>query len=483
MYPIKPYDRKKLIQQLYEAVVFWRDSVCAGLLPFDYAVKEYAQTRRNELTDALEVYVRAMELGNETEKEVNEEEGKRLTALRRETLLGLAKQLGIPEATDLVYALLRSLYYQQSIGKTLHAQTEALQAKLEALERGEPEKESIFTILGPISFLFIDPTVVEVIVDAPDKISAVYAGTGSQVTDTHLQFGRAADLRDTVDRLMALGGVQLTPSSPTGEIRLPDRTRILAAIPPAAVGSAYLYIEKVDPDKFTFSWDMLIRMGTLSPEEHSLLMNAITMGVSILVIGDTPNAKNYLLNLLIESIPAEQRVIIVADSTKLPAARHQRRIHLEPGNSPQTDPAALIEFASRMHPNWLVTGDLKGGETLTMIQTINAGRAGMTTLCAQSPLDALAQIEAMCLISIPNLGLAEIRQMVSSAFPLILFMKSYALPDHKIKITQLLEVSQVRDNRYMLQPLYTYDNETGRLSPTTAGETWIERQHSRITSG
>jgi Flp pilus assembly CpaF family ATPase len=83
----------------------------------------------------------------------------------------------------------------------------------------------------------------------------------------------------------------------------------------------------------------------------------------------------------------------------------------------------------------------------------------------------------------PNLGLAEIRPMIAAAIPLIVFMKSYALPDHRIKITEIVEVYGVEDDRYLMQPLFSYENESGLLRPTEAGRNWVERTRNRIVTG
>jgi pilus assembly protein CpaF len=473
-------DRRLILEQLLSAAIQWRDAIGAGRLPFDYAVREYVNQNANEVSAAFEDYVHKMNLGEENEHEVTENEAAVLTVLRRTALLEIARHYNYPEVTQFIKGLLESLYYRKSIYWTLNDQAELLRLQL---ERGQPDAENICAILGPLGILYADPLVVELIVDAPERIHVVYAGSGNRPSSVENKFPNQESLRVAIDRLMALGGVALIPNHPTGEVRLPDGSRVLAVIPPAAVGSAYLYIEKVDPDKFTFSWDGLINMGTLSVEVRDLLNSALQMGMSLLVAGDTPNAKTYLLNLLAESIPLDQRVIVVADSSKLPVARHPLRIHLEPGSTTAVSAAALIELAARMHADWLVTGDLKGEEAMALVQWINAGHPALTTLCAPGPVEALTQIEALCLMCSPNLELAEIRQQLVSAFPLIVFMKSNALPDQRIKVTQIVEMRGLEDNRYLLQPLFAYDNETGRLTPTEAGKSWAGRQRERIITG
>jgi len=365
----------------------------------------------------------------------------------------------------------------------------------------------LVTLLGPLAGWYADPTVMEIIVDGPGRESVVRSGTANSLTDIGPVFSSQAELRQVIDGLMALGGITLGTGNTIGEVRFTgyqssltatptgqgtekwtdaqtvQRARAVAVIPPTSVGSAHLFIEKIDPAKFSFTWEKLLQWGVLTTAAYDLIASAICYqgpNTNILVVGDTRNAKNYLLNLLAESLPAEERVVVVADTFQLPVARHKRRIHLEPGPSTAQ---RLLEVAAHMHADWLVTGDIHGAEALSLVQLLNSGHHGLTTLCAQGPLEALTQIETLCLAANPSLGLPELRSLIASALPLIIFMKSYVLPDHRIKVTQLVEVAGVKNDRYVLQPLFFYDNDQGTLHPTEAGNTWAERARNRIIMG
>jgi Flp pilus assembly CpaF family ATPase len=167
----------------------------------------------------------------------------------------------------------------------------------------------------------------------------------------------------------------------------------------------------------------------------------------------------------------------------LPVAKHPRRIHLEPGGPYKLLVSQLLDIAAKMRPNWLVLGDFEGPEAMRAIQLMKSGYPTLATLCADSPEDALAQIEILCMRANPGLGLMEIRQMIASAFGLVVFLKTHALPDQRIRITQILEVCELDDNRYILQPLFTYDNGQGLLELTDTGRGWVERKQEKWTRG
>lgn len=246
----------------------------------------------------------------------------------------------------------------------------------------------------------------------------------------------------------------------------------------------YLVIRKTDPEKFDFTWEKLLNIGTLSAEAHTLLMQSINYRVNALIVGNAKNSgKDYIVNLMAESLPPKERVIVIADAFSLPVGGHPRRIHLEPGTPTNIPVGALLDMAAKMRPDWLVVDNLVGAEAMSAIQLMYSGYHLLTSLYADSPEDALNRLESMCLMASPNLSLIEIRQMIAGAFGLISFQKNHTLPDYRIKITQLVELQGVENGRYILQPLFTYDNEQGVLLPTDAGQTWAERMRQRTIQG
>ena len=340
------------------------------------------------------------------------------------------------------------------------------------------------TILGPLAPLYADPNVTEIVADAPDRVYVVRSGTAGALASAEVVFDSPEAMRQVIDAVMALDGIRLGPENSIGELRLPDGSQVIAVTPPTAVDNPYLVIRKADRSKFTFTWEHLLNIGTLSAEAHAILMQAIHYWVNVLIVGNARSSgKNNIVNLMAESLPPAERVIVVADAFELPVARHPRRIHLEPGGPAKLTPGHLLNVAAKMRPDWLVMGDIQGVEAMPAIQLMNEGYHLLTTLYADSPEDALTRLETMCLMANPGLGLAEIRQMIVSAIGLISFQKNHALPDYRIKITQMVEVRGLENDRYVLQPLFTYDNEGGLLHPTEAGKSWAERMKGRLTHG
>jgi hypothetical protein len=77
----------------------------------------------------------------------------------------------------------------------------------------------------------------------------------------------------------------------------------------------------------------------------------------------------------------------------------------------------------------------------------------------------------------------QIRSLIASAIRLITYQQNHTLPDYRRKITRIVEMVGVEDGRYVLQPLFTYHVDQGKLEATTARAGWEERVRRVITHG
>jgi pilus assembly protein CpaF len=279
------------------------------------------------------------------------------------------------------------------------------------------------TKLGPLAPLHADATVREIMVDAPDK---VYVERDGQLIDSGVRFDSAEAVRTVIDTVLAVSGVTLSSAQTTGEVALPDGSRLVTVVSPTAVDGPYLIIRK--PESPVFTWESLVEWGAISAEAQAFLLKALDYGVSILVTGNKGSGKTTIAHLLAESIPANQRVVVVANTFELPI-RHARRIHLDVGDASTISTTNLLGVAARMRPDWLVIGEMQGAEAMRAVQLMSSDYRGITTLYASSPADALARLEALCLMANLGLGLSEIRMLIASAIRLITYQQNQPRPE------------------------------------------------------
>lgn len=324
----------------------------------------------------------------------------------------------------------------------------------------------VLAALGPLAPLYEDPDVHEIMVDAHDK---VIVDRKDELVDAGIKFETSEALRDVIDAVLSLGGVTLSSEQTSGHIRLPDASRVMAVIPPTAVNGPCLVIRKVRLGRLYM--EDLLKFGSVTQEEYSVLQSAIQSRLNILIAGGTGSGKTTFANILTDEFPDSERIIVVESIYEL-QPRVERFVRLAADNSPDHSFADLINLASKMRPDRLLIGELQGAEALQAINIFNMGHDGsMTTIHAVNPEDALSRLESMCLMANLGLGLSEIRNMIATAIQLITYQEH--LPDGSRKLTHVVELLGLKNGRYVLQPLFRYNPETKKIEATGSLPSWI----------
>ena len=252
--------------------------------------------------------------------------------------------------------------------------------------------------MGPIQSLIDDPSVTDVLVNAPDE---VWVDRGDGLELTGIEFGSPGEIVTVVERVIAPLGLRIDRSRPMVDARLPDGSRLHAVLPPAAVRSPLVAIRRFS--QRVASLDDLVEAGTARPEEAEMLVRAVTDRATIVVSGGTGAGKTTLLNLLAGSIPSTERVVTIEDAAELALPGHVVRLEARPPNAEGAGEVTireLIRSALRLRPDRLIVGEVRGVEALDLISALNTGHRGsMTTVHANSPHEAIWRLETLALSS------------------------------------------------------------------------------------
>jgi len=187
------------------------------------------------------------------------------------------------------------------------------------------------------------------------------------------------------------------------------------------------------------------------------------------VVGGMGSGKTTVVNRIAELISPENRLVVVEDFHEL-QIRHPRAVYLEAVTVPNVSVSDLIRTGSIMRPDWLIIGELIGAEAMTAMEVMSRGHTGMTTLHANSPEDALRRLEGMCLMANLGLGLDEIRVLIAAAVQMITFQRH--MPDGSRKMLEIVELRGVENGRFVLERLFRFDAEKGRLASTGVKPGW-----------
>ena len=325
---------------------------------------------------------------------------------------------------------------------------------------------------GPLELLLSDPLINEVMVNGP---SLIFVERNGELLQTDVEFENVSHLMHIIDRILLPLGRRVDADTPTADARLPDGSRVNVVVPPVSVDGPVVTIRKFPQTRMTI--EDLIRIGTLTNYMAKFLEACVVARLNILISGNTSSGKSTMLNILSTFIPNKERIVTIEDAVELQLKqRHVVRLETRLPNVDGTGAVNirdLVRNALRMRPDRLIVGEVRGGESLDMLQAMNTGHSGsITTLHANSPRDAIARLETTALMAGVELPVTAIRKQISSAINLVVHMNR--MPDGSRKVMQITEIAGMEGDVVTQQDIYKFypsnssveGKVTGDLKPT-----------------
>jgi pilus assembly protein CpaF len=357
----------------------------------------------------------------------------------------LGPQLFSTEATqDLGETVLRTVTEELALDKT----------PLTREERRELVRQIADDILGygPLEPFLRDDTITEVMVNAFDRI---YIERNGKLERTATTFADDAHLLRIIDKIVSQVGRRVDEASPMVDARLPDGSRVNAIIPPLALKGPTLTIRKFSRDPYTM--DDLINFGSISAKCAQFLAQCVRGKLNVLISGGTGSGKTTTLNALSAFVPGDERIVTIEDAAELQLQQdHVITLESRPPNiegQGEVRIRELVRNSLRMRPDRIIVGEVRGPETLDMLQAMNTGHEGsLTTIHANSPRDALSRLETLVMTAGVELPHRAIREQIASAFDLLVQISR--LVDGSRKVTHVTEVLRMESDVITLQDIF-----------------------------
>ena len=311
---------------------------------------------------------------------------------------------------------------------------------------------------GPIEVLLRDPYVSDILINGPHH---VYIEKFGQLEKTDVTFMDDNHLMRIINRIGSNVGRRIDESTPMLDARLPDGSRVNAIIPPLALDGPMVSIRRFGTNPLDIH--RLLELETVTEEMAFFMKACVQCRMNILISGGTGTGKTTFLNAISKWIPSGERIVTIEDAAELQLQQdHVVRLETRPANIEgegtitQRD---LVRNTLRMRPDRIIVGEVRGGETLDMLQAMNTGHEGsMTTVHANNPRDALRRLENMVSMAGINYPVGAIREQLSSALDVMIHLER--MTGGRRKVVKIVEITSMEGDTICLHDIFQF-NQTG----------------------
>lgn len=324
------------------------------------------------------------------------------------------------------------------------------------------DNNSFLTLfLQPVAEHLADDDVSEILINGPER---VYVERKGRLEEVPARFVSEPALKAAAANIAKSVGRILDEMHPRLDARLPDGSRVHAVIPPLSRLGTVIAIRKFKKDTLTI--ERMQAFGSVDERARRLIRALVLLHKNVIVSGATSSGKTSVLNALSSFIPDNERVLVIEDASEL---QLQQR-HIVPFETRKADKNGqgevtirdLIHSALRLRPDRIVIGEIRGGEALDLLQALNTGHAGsMSTIHANSPLDALRRIETCALLSGIDIPLSALCAQVASAIGAV--VHTARLSDGSRKVVSIAEVLPLERGEYRVRELHRW--KTASIAP------------------
>jgi flagellar protein FlaI len=250
-----------------------------------------------------------------------------------------------------------------------------------------------FRGFGKLDPIMADPHIEDISCDGYDLPLFVYHDEYTDI-ETNVVYARE-ELDNLVVRLAQQSGRHVSIGDPVVETTLPDGSRAELALGEEVTprGSAFT-IRKYADEPFT-PID-LVEYGTFSLDQMAYLWLAIESNKSLIFAGGTASGKTTSMNAISMFIPPRSKVLTIEDTRELAlyhdnwlsSVTRERR-----GEGADITMYDLLRSALRHRPEYIVVGEVRGEEAMTLFQAMNTGHTTYSTMHADSVQTVINRLE------------------------------------------------------------------------------------------
>ena len=296
-----------------------------------------------------------------------------------------------------------------------------------------------------------DVSISEIMVNGKDNIFIERKGKIERLT---LSFDTTEELEELIRRIASKVHREINELNPIVDARLSDGSRVNAVYKNIALNGPILTIRKFP--KTVMTMDELIKKETLDADTAEFLAGLVKAGYNCFICGGTSSGKTTMLNVLSQSIPPGERVVVIEDSAELQINQVENIVRLECRNANvqgkgEVDMAQLVKASLRMRPDRIIIGEVRGKEVMDMIQALNTGHYGLSTGHANNIEGMLKRLEVMFLQA-ADFPAEAIRRQITAGIEIMIHMSR--MRDGSRKVVERAELAGIENGIIKVNSLF-----------------------------
>lgn len=305
---------------------------------------------------------------------------------------------------------------------------------------------------GAIHEFLDDPTIEEIWINSPSRIFIARNGIPELTTLILTE----QEVKTLVERMLATSGRRVDLSQPFVDAMLIDGSRIHVAIPDVTREYWSVNIRKFVVKSHSL-FD-LVKAGSLTSAAAEFLQTCVDSGLNIIVSGATGAGKTTMMNALLNSARASDRVVTCEEVFELQlinpdwVALQTRQPSLE--GTGEVTLRRIIKEALRMRPTRLVVGEVRQAECLDLLVAMNSGMASMCSIHANGAREAITKLCLLPMLAGSNVSAEFVVPAVAAAVDVVVHVG--LIPTGHRVVHEIATVSgRIEGNSIELMPVFT----------------------------
>lgn len=305
----------------------------------------------------------------------------------------------------------------------------------------------------------------------------IFLEEGGKIHRWSRKFESGQKLEDIIQLIVAKANRIVNEANPIVDARLSDGSRVNVILPPVALNGPIVTIRKFSKEPFTM--ERLVELGAITKEAAEFMKVLVEAKYNIFICGGTGSGKTTFLNALTAFIPQNERIITIEDAAELKVNGIENLVRLEVRNkntegTGEISIRDLIRTSLRMRPDRIIVGEVRGAETIDMLQAMNTGHEGsLSSGHGNSIPDMLDRLETMVLLG-SDIPLVAARRQISSAIDVMVQLGR--LRDGRRVVLEISEILGCRDGEIETNPLFLYqESEEENSSLKYTGAVFVQQ--------